>query len=167
VFYYSGELHDFLEDNLKSWYPELAGKFKIMVIKALPSVLPIFSKQLITYTELTFKESKVNILMKTMVKEVKKHSVILQMPDKSIKEVPCSLVVWAAGNKGHKITQDLMAKLPTKQTSQHGITVNGSLRMKGAKDVFAIGDCTATSQQGTYLTLDTWYHISHGNILEI
>ena len=92
----SGELHDFLEDDLKSWYPELASKIRITLVEALPSVLPMFSKQLINYTESTFKESKIEILTKTMVKEVKEKSVVLQMPDKSIKEMPCGLVVWAA-----------------------------------------------------------------------
>ncbi len=92
----SGELHDFLEDDLKSWYPELASKIRISLVEALPSVLPMFSKQLIEYTESTFKESKIDILTKTMVKEVKEKSVVLQMPDKTIKEVPCGLVVWAA-----------------------------------------------------------------------
>jgi NADH:ubiquinone reductase (non-electrogenic) len=82
-----------------------------------------------------------------MVKEVKECSVVLQMPDKSIKEVLCGLVVWAAGNKGRKITQDLMAKLPTEQTNRHSITVDNGLRMKGAKDVF--GDCTAMSYAPT------------------
>ena len=92
----SGELHDFLEDDLKSWYPELAGKIRITLVEALPNVLPMFSKQLINYTESTFKESKIEILTKTMVKEIKEKSVVLQMPDKSIKEMPCGLVVWAA-----------------------------------------------------------------------
>jgi hypothetical protein len=31
-----------------------------------------------------------------MVKEIKDKSVMLQMPDKSIVEVPCGMVVWAA-----------------------------------------------------------------------
>ncbi|KAJ3533123.1 hypothetical protein NMY22_g7464 [Coprinellus aureogranulatus] len=130
----SGELHDFLEDDLKHWYPELAGKVKITLVEALPSVLPMFSKQLIEYTESTFKESKIDILTKTMVKEVKDRSVVLQMPDKSIQEVPCGLVVWAAGNKGRKLTQDLMAKFPETQTNRRGISVDDHLRMKGAED---------------------------------
>jgi NADH:ubiquinone reductase (non-electrogenic) len=67
----SGELHDFLEDDLKMWYPELAGRIRITLVEALPSVLPTFSKQLIEYTESTFKESKIEILTKTMVKEVR------------------------------------------------------------------------------------------------
>lgn len=120
----------------------------------------MFSKQLIDYTESTFKASKIDILTKTMVKEVKEKAVVLQMPDKSIVEVPCGLVVWAAGNKGRKLTQDLMAKLPNEQKNRRGIEVDDFMRMKGANGVFAIGDCTATSyaptaqvasQQGAYL----------------
>ena len=50
---------------------------------------------------------------------------ILQMPDKSIVEVPCGLVIWAAGNKGRGVTQKLMAKLPEDQTNKRGVTVDG------------------------------------------
>ncbi|KAF8066785.1 pyridine nucleotide-disulfide oxidoreductase-domain-containing protein [Lyophyllum atratum] len=156
----SGEIHDFLEDDLKFWYPELAGKIKISLVEALPSVLPTFSKQLIEFTESTFKESKIDILTKTMVKEVKEKSVVLQMPDKSMKEVPCGMVVWAGGNKLRKVTHDLMNKLPAEQTNRRGIEVDDYLRMKGADGIFAIGDCSATSyaptaqvasQEGAYL----------------
>ncbi|KAJ6598480.1 pyridine nucleotide-disulfide oxidoreductase-domain-containing protein [Mycena vulgaris] len=157
----SGELHDFLEEDLKAWYPELAGKIKITLVEALPSVLPMFSKRLIDYTMSTFKESKIDILTQTMVKEVKEKSVTLAMPDKSIVEMPCGMVVWAAGNKGRKITQDLMAKLPTAQTNRRGIAIDEYMQMAGTNGtIFAIGDCTASShaptaqvaqQQGSYL----------------
>jgi NADH:ubiquinone reductase (non-electrogenic) len=63
-------LTNILQDDLKSWYPELADRIKISLVEALPSVLPMFSKQLIDYTESTFRESKIEILTKTMVKEV-------------------------------------------------------------------------------------------------
>ena len=69
---------------------------KITLVEALPSVLPMFSKALIEYTESTFKEAKIDIMTKTMVKEIKEKSVTLQMPDKTIKEVPCGMIVWAA-----------------------------------------------------------------------
>ncbi|KAJ8469693.1 hypothetical protein ONZ51_g8820 [Trametes cubensis] len=157
----SGELHDFLEQDLRSWYPELAEHVRISLVEALPSVLPMFSKQLIDYTESTFKEAKIDILTKTMVKEVRDKSVVLQLPDKSIAEVPCGLVVWAAGNTLRKVTRDLMAKFPDVQTNRRGITVDECLRMVGSNgSIFAIGDCTATSyaptaqvasQEGAYL----------------
>jgi len=157
----SGELHDFLEEDLRDWYPELANKMKITLVEALPSVLPMFSKQLIDYTESTFKEAKIDILTKTMVKEIKERSVILQMPDKTIVEVPCGMVVWAAGNTLRKLTKDLMNQFSSEQTNRRGITVDDHLRMQGPNgSIFAIGDCSATSyaptaqvasQQGAYL----------------
>ncbi|KAF7303774.1 Mitochondrial external NADH dehydrogenase [Mycena indigotica] len=157
----SGELHDFLEEDLKSWYPELAGRIKITLVEALPSVLPMFSKRLIDYTMSTFKESKIDIMTQTMVKEIKERSVTLAMPDKSISEMPCGMVVWAAGNRNRKITQDLMAQLPADQTNKRGITIDESMQMKGTNgSIFALGDCTASShaptaqvasQQGAYL----------------
>lgn len=83
------------------------------------------------------------------IAQVKDNSVVLQMPDKSIKELPCGMVVWAAvslpiclqflllthskyvillqGNKGRQVTQDLMAKLPDFQKNRRGISVDGML----------------------------------------
>jgi len=157
----SGELHDFLEEDLKHWYPDLADKMKITLVEALPSVLPMFSKQLIAYTEDTFKEAKIQILTKTMVKEIKDKSVVLQLPDKSIAEVPCGMVVWAAGNTLRPLTKSLMNQFASVQTNRRGLNVDDHLRVDGSDgSIFAVGDCTATSyaptaqvasQQGAYL----------------
>lgn len=141
----------------------------------------MFSRELIDYTVSTFKESKIDILTGTMVKEVKEKSIVLQMPDKTIKEVPIGLVVWAAGNRARGVSIDLMSRLPDAQKNKRGITVDGEgflpsfqllsdlvdssvkdhLRMAGADGtIFALGDCTSSqyaptaqvaSQQGAYL----------------
>ena len=124
-----------LQDDLKSWYPELSNKIKITLIEALPSVLSMFSRELIDYTVSTFKESKIDILTGTMVKEVKDKSVVLQMPDKSIKEVPVGLVVWAGGNKARDVSVDLMARLPDAQKNKRGITVDGTAAIPCAQTV--------------------------------
>ncbi|KAH8109486.1 FAD/NAD-binding domain-containing protein [Phellopilus nigrolimitatus] len=158
----TGELHDFLEDDLRAWYPELAGQIRLTLVEALPSVLPMFSKQLIEYTESTFKDAKIDILTKTMVKGVTPDKVVLQMPDKSIQEMPYGMLVWAGGNKARKVSLDLMAKFPTEQTNRRGIAIDEHLILKGAPggSIYAIGDCTASqyaptaqvaSQQGAYL----------------
>ena len=58
---FAAELQDFFAEDLKNWYPEIASKFKVTLVEALPNVLPSFSKSLIDYTESTFKESKIEI----------------------------------------------------------------------------------------------------------
>jgi len=141
----------------------------------------MFSRELIDYTMSTFKESKIDVLTGTMVKEIKEKSVVLQMPDKAIKEVPVGMVVWAGGNKARAVSVDLMSRLPDAQRNKRGITVDGKvvlpppravsdsvdsslkdlLRVAGTDGTtFAVGDCTSTqyaptaqvaSQQGAYL----------------
>ncbi|EJT99670.1 NADH dehydrogenase [Dacryopinax primogenitus] len=157
---FAGELHDFLVDDLHSWYPELANHLHISLIEALPNVLPVFSKQLIQYTESTFKANKIDILTRTMVKEVREKTVLVQGENKELREIPYGLLVWAAGNTSRQITRDLMAQLPNVQNQRRGLLVDDHLRLLGADGVFALGDCTATlyaptaqvaSQQGKYI----------------
>ncbi|EIN05487.1 NADH dehydrogenase [Punctularia strigosozonata HHB-11173 SS5] len=115
----SGELHDFLVEDLRNWYPDLAPRMKISLIEALPSVLPTFSKQLIDYTVSTFKEANIDVLTKTMVKEIRERSVVVKTPEGTDEEIPCGVVVWAGGNKPRKVSTDLMAKFPEAQTNRN------------------------------------------------
>ena len=85
----------------------------------------MFSRELIDYTVSTFKESKIDILTGTMVKEIKEKSVVLQRPDKTITEVPVGMVVWAGGNKARAVSVDLMSRLLDVQNNKRGITVDG------------------------------------------
>ena len=148
------------QDDLRKWYPEIADRLRITLIEALPNVLPAFSKQLIQYTESTFKENKIDVLTRTMVKDVGERSVTVQDASKEMREIPYGLLVWATGNTSRTITRNLMAKLPAAQTQRRGIVVDDYLNMLGAEGIYAIGDCTATqyaptaqvaSQQGMYL----------------
>ncbi|WVQ85982.1 hypothetical protein IAT38_008150 [Cryptococcus sp. DSM 104549] len=157
---YAGELHDFLIDDLKKWYPEVADRLRITLIEALPNVLPAFSKQLIQYTESTFAENKIDVLTRTMVKDVKPSSVTVQDANKEIRDIPYGLLVWATGNTSRNITRDLMGKLSATQTQRRGLVVDDYLSLLGAEGIYAVGDCTATSyaptaqvasQQGIYL----------------
>jgi NADH:ubiquinone reductase (non-electrogenic) len=74
---------------------------------------------------------------------------------------PLRSPVWATGNTSRPITLDLMSKLlPATQTQRRGLAIDDYLQPLGARDVFAIGDRTATqyaptaqvaSQEGIYL----------------
>ncbi|KAI7870834.1 NADH dehydrogenase [Spinellus fusiger] len=157
---YAAELHDFLVDDLTTWYPELAGKIKITLVEALPNVLPAFSKQLIDYTESTFKEQNITIHTKTMVKEVREKDIVVKKSDGTDDSIPYGLLVWATGNTMRPVIRDLMNKLPETQTVRRGLSVDDWLRLQGSEDIFALGDATATkyaptaqvaAQQGKYL----------------
>ncbi|CAG7850200.1 Probable NADH-ubiquinone oxidoreductase C3A11.07, mitochondrial; Flags: Precursor [Serendipita indica DSM 11827] len=157
----AGEMHDFVVEDLKKWYPELADRVRITLIEALPNVLPMFSKQLIAYTESTFKQNKIDLLTRTMVQEIKPKSVVVKDPSGNKVEIPFGLLVWAGGNTMRPITKDLMAKMGQHQTNKRGLTVDDHMVLAGSNGtIYSFGDCTATSyaptaqvaaQQGAYV----------------
>ncbi|KAJ2450624.1 NADH:ubiquinone oxidoreductase [Coemansia sp. RSA 2336] len=157
---YAGELHDFLTDDLTQWYPSLAHRVRITLVEALPNVLPAFDKKLIDYTQSTFSENKITILTRTMVKEVKDKSFVVQNADGTRSEIPYGLLVWATGIKAQPIVNRIREQYPDVQTNGRGLLVDEYLRVKGAKDIWALGDCALSgyaplaqvaSQQGKWL----------------
>ncbi|CUA75573.1 NADH dehydrogenase [Rhizoctonia solani] len=134
-------------EDLENWYPDIAPRLRITLIEALPNVLPTFSRELIKY----IKQNKIDVMTKTMVKEIKEKSVTAQNATSEHVEIPFGAIVWATGNVGRPITRKLMEHFPEHQTNnlKRGITVDDFLRMKGADGIFAVGDCTATSYAPT------------------
>ncbi|RYP57788.1 hypothetical protein DL769_009281 [Monosporascus sp. CRB-8-3] len=161
---FAGELRDFFDEDIKKLIPEIAPRFKVTLIEALPNVLPMFSKQLIDYTESTFKEEHIEIKTKTMVKGVTDKTVEAEVtgPDgkKSMVTIPYGLLVWATGNAVRPVVKDLMSQIPAQKDSKRGLAVNEYLVVQGTRDVWAVGDCAVAgyaptaqvaSQEGTFL----------------
>ncbi|KUI56302.1 External alternative NADH-ubiquinone oxidoreductase, mitochondrial [Cytospora mali] len=161
---FAGELQDFFEEDIKRLIPDISDRFKVTLIEALPNVLPSFSKQLIEYTESTFKEEKIDIRTKTMVKNVTEQYVEAEAvnPDGSKERIklPYGLLVWATGNALRPLVKDLMAKIPAQKDSRRGLAVNEYLVVQGARDIWAVGDCAVAgyaptaqvaSQEGNFL----------------
>ncbi|RKO91766.1 hypothetical protein BDK51DRAFT_20835 [Blyttiomyces helicus] len=158
---YAAELYDFLEEDIAAWYPDIAGKMKITLVEALPHVLPMFSKELITYTEKHFAEAKVEIQNNTRVKEVRQKELVVQTPSGDIETIPYGLLVWATGNTARPVVANLINSLPkTLQNQRRGLVVDEYLKVKGADSIWALGDASATkwaptaqvaSKQGAYI----------------
>ncbi|KAK4106382.1 FAD/NAD(P)-binding domain-containing protein [Parathielavia hyrcaniae] len=150
---FAGELQDFFEEDIKKLVPDISARFKVTLIEALPSVLPMFSKQLIEYTESTFKEEKINIHTKTMVKKVTDKTVEAEVtrPDGAKETVvfPYGLLVWATGNSVRPVVQDLMSRIPAQANSRRGLAVNEYLVVQGTRDIWAVGDCAVAGYAPT------------------
>ncbi|CAK4032097.1 External alternative NADH-ubiquinone oxidoreductase, mitochondrial [Lecanosticta acicola] len=161
---FAGELQDFFEEDLRKWMPEIQDNFHVTLVEALPSVLPMFSKSLIDYTEKTFKEETIEIRTKTMVKNVTDKYIEAEYTDangqKQIEKIPYGLLVWATGNAVRPLVKDLMNQIPAQKDSRRGLAVNEYLVVKGTENVWAVGDCAVAnyaptaqvaSQEGVFL----------------
>ena len=124
----------------------------------------MFSKTLIEYTEGTFKDEKISIRTKTLVRKVNDKDIECEVtrPDGSKEKqvLPYGALVWATGNAVRPVVRDLMAQIPQQASSRRGLAVNEYLVVDGTHGIWALGDCSATkytptaqvaSQQGTFL----------------
>lgn len=124
----------------------------------------MFSKTLIEYTEKTFKDEKIDVRTKTMVKNVTEKYIEAEVtrPDgtKEKQVIPYGCLVWATGNTVRGVIRDLMSQLPQQMNSRRGLAVNEYLVVDGTEGIWALGDCSATkyaptaqvaSQQGAFL----------------
>jgi len=161
---FAGELQDFFESDLRKWIPDISNNFHVTLVEALPNVLPMFSKQLIEYTERTFNEEKITIRTKTMVKNVSDKYIEAEStgPDgkKQLEKIPYGLLVWATGNALRPLVRDLMSQIPAQKDSRRGLAVNEYLVVKGTENIWAVGDCAVAnyaptaqvaSQEGAFL----------------
>ena len=161
---FAGELQDFFQQDLKKWVPEITDDFHVTLVEALPNVLPMFSKQLIDYTESTFKEESISIRTKTMVKNVTDKYIEAEHTrldgTKETEKLPYGLLVWATGNALRPVVKDLMSQIPAQKDSRRGLSVNEYLVVNGTENVWAVGDCAianyaptaqVASQEGAFL----------------
>lgn len=113
----------------------------------------MFSKQLIDYTEQTFKEETIDIRTKTMVKNVTKEYIEAEFvgPDgkKVMEKIPYGLLVWATGNAVRPLVKDLMSQIPAQADARRGLNVNEYLVVKGAENIWAVGDCAVANYAPT------------------
>lgn len=113
----------------------------------------MFSKQLIEYTEKTFKEETITIRTKTMVKNVTDKYIEAEStgPDgnKVLERIPYGLLVWATGNALRPVVKDLMMQIPAQKDSRRGLAVNEYLVVKGTENIWAVGDCAVANYAPT------------------
>ena len=161
---FAGELQDFYMEDLRKWIPDIKDYFQVTLVEALPNVLPMFSKQLIDYTESTFKEEHITIRTKTMVKKVTDKTIEAEVtkPDgtKELEILPYGLLVWATGNAVRGVVKDLMQQIPAQKEARRGLNVNEFLVVNGTENIWAVGDCAVANyaptaqvaaQEGTFL----------------
>jgi NADH:ubiquinone reductase (non-electrogenic) len=113
----------------------------------------MFSKNLIDYTEQTFKEETIDIRTKTMVKNVTKEFIEAEYvgPDgkKVLEKIPYGLLVWATGNAVRPVVKDLMSQIPAQADARRGLNVNEYLVVKGTENIWAVGDCAVANYAPT------------------
>lgn len=152
---FAAELHDFVDEDLPRWYPEAAGAVRICLLEATGQILSGFGEKLRDFARRVFARDGIEIRMHAAVTEVTEEALVLSDGAR----LPYGLIVWSTGIA----PTDLVQGLDWPKNSRGQLLVDGSLRVAGKQDVYALGDCAALSseplpataqvaqQQGKYL----------------
>eukprot|EP01087_Luapelamoeba_hula_P023102 TRINITY_DN8446_c0_g1_i1.p1 TRINITY_DN8446_c0_g1~~TRINITY_DN8446_c0_g1_i1.p1 ORF type:complete len:661 (-),score=96.82 TRINITY_DN8446_c0_g1_i1:141-2093(-) len=146
---FAAELHDFLQDDLKQYYPEdLLNRMTITVVQSADAILNTYDAHISKYAMESFARQGIQVKTGARVTEVKPNEITMtdKKSNKSVK-LPFGLCVWAAGVGPVPLVRQFMSALPPEtQRNNRAITTDEFLRVKGAENVYAIGDCSTIEQ---------------------
>jgi len=129
---FAGELHDFLREDLRKWYPALADRIRITIVEASPTILNTFDDELSAYALKLFQRDRIEVRTGAVVKAVKPG--LVELRDGT--SLAAGLVVWATGIGPTPLAQGL----PFEMNERGRILVDENLQVKGQPHIYALGD---------------------------
>mmetsp|Transcript_64869 Transcript_64869/g.152510 ORF Transcript_64869/g.152510 Transcript_64869/m.152510 type:complete len:581 (+) Transcript_64869:62-1804(+) len=149
---FCGELSDFVRNDLRRFYPQLAPLVRIILYHRGPQILPDFGDSLQQAAQETLEKQGIEVMTGVSVTEVQPGQVCVAKKDGTEKTtVPCGLAVWAGGQIGQDLVRELHKAIPQQKEiadveargSDSQLFVDEWLRVCGAPDgsIIALGDC--------------------------
>ena len=138
-----GEVNDFLHDALDYYHNIKKEDIKVIVIEALPNILPGFNEKLAKFAHKKLEQKGIEILLKTRVISFDGKNIIVNKLTKTTSVIKSKTtiashtLVWTAGVTPVEIIKNSLFK-----TNNGQIIVNEFLEIDDFTGVFAIGDCS-------------------------
>jgi NADH:ubiquinone reductase (non-electrogenic) len=143
---FCAELSDFLNDDLDHAYKEVAHLASVTIIQSTETILNMFDRAISDYAEENFKRIEIELIKNTRVIAVGPRSLTIEGPDKKQIELPYGTAIWTAGIAPRRITAQIIETLGESQKGNKLIAADGFLRVIGAKNIYAIGDCASIAR---------------------
>ncbi len=142
----AGELMDLLHDARK-YYPNIEKEdIRVVVLEAVPSILPGFNEKLANFALEKLKKRGIEVMVGTKLTSFSGDEVVIEdsrppsAENVSIQSQPRSIqtktLIWTAG-----VTPVDIVKKSVFKTNRGGIVVNDFLQSVDFPEVLAIGDC--------------------------
>ena len=175
---FSGTLTDFLREDLRKKYPSLTKYIRLILLQSGDSILTQFDKRLASIAMKNLQKIGVDVRTGQRVVNVEEDRIILSDGD----AIEYGVCVWSAGNAPNPLVQDMISSIPQQIQLNGGkarkLYVDPFLRVIGAKDTIALGDCSVltagslpptaqvAAQQGAYAAhvLNRRYNVGTGGI---
>jgi NADH:ubiquinone reductase (non-electrogenic) len=134
---FAAELHDFIEEDVKRKYKDIASFVEIIVIEAKDAILASFDKKLSEYTTKIFNRQNIFLKTNSFVKKVDSDNIYLGGGS----SFEYGLLVWATGNTATDIVRN--SELPLDKRGK--IITDSFFKVLSEnrlfENVYAMGDC--------------------------
>ncbi|EFJ45820.1 hypothetical protein VOLCADRAFT_105834 [Volvox carteri f. nagariensis] len=166
---FAGTLSDFLREDLRKKYPALMPYVRVTLLQSAQSILTQFDEGLGQRALEALTSSGVEVRTGVRVVQVTANKVVL----KDGEEIFCGVCVWSAGNAPRPLVTQIASEVPQQAMAAEAsrlspgskLCVDSFLRVVGASDLLALGDCSLVAgQQGAYLAhlLNSGYNLGVG-----
>ena len=132
---FAAELHDFIQEDLAKWFPDLVPYVRITLLEAMESILSSFDVTLSDYTKQHFSRQKIQVRTNALVQEVTRDEVVLQDGAK----IGYGLVVWSTGNG----PTGLVSSLDVPKDRARRLLTDDYCLVNTTKNIFSAGDCAS------------------------
>ncbi|KAJ3021379.1 hypothetical protein HKX48_008696 [Thoreauomyces humboldtii] len=144
---YAAELYDFLHDDLRKYFPDLADSgVSVTVIQSADHILNTFAECISSYAEERFRKQHINVI--TNARVIKLEPGVLTYKNKKPTpgqpdtfDLPFGICLWSTGVGMRPFTKRLTDKVE-EQKNKRAIEIDSRLRVKGLEGVYALGDCS-------------------------
>jgi NADH dehydrogenase len=127
------ELSDLVADAMR-YYPRLQGvPQRWVLVDAAPKILPEIPRRLGEYASRELTDRRVEIHVGTILESVSENEAVLGDGTR----IPTHTLVWTAGVRANPLLREFGLPLDDRQR----LEVDEFLRVRGAVDVWALGDC--------------------------
>ncbi|KAI5302694.1 hypothetical protein KEM56_000445 [Ascosphaera pollenicola] len=142
---FAAELYDMLNEDLPARFPKLLrNEISIHVVQSQGHILNTYDEALSRYVEEHFARDQMNILTNSLVVEVTKDKIYFTQKDgdnQVVKEIPQGFCLWSTGVAQNEFCKAVSDKIE-EQRNVRALETDSHLRVCGAKDIYAIGDCS-------------------------
>lgn len=167
----AAELHDYVAEHIASAFPQLEPYFKVTIVDSKDHIHNFYDRSISKEMRRFFLRKNLEIISGATISKVSSGELqytskeATEGPDAksasssaaSVVTLPFGLCVWSTGNAIHPLAADLRRKLGEEvQSNERALVCDLRLRVHGAEDIYALGDC-ATVDQG--MLLKKWSEI--------
>lgn len=177
----TAELNDFLQNDVKKYFPHLMPYINITLLEATDKILGMFDPKISNYAQKILTQHGAHVLCNSAVTKMTSNTITIkkmiinentQEKIPHIENINYGIAVWAGGITARPITQQIARSIGNEQIPPNnrpirGLLVGEKFQVKGLENdpntrncVWAIGDCAlsgcpptaqAAFQQGNYL----------------